>query len=126
MNARMDVSYMFQASLTLLDQASTLETIAVWQPAYASLEWFHGQVQDFATTCRNKNVTGKIVFPMLLRWKKAEHWDLIREITVYDRLNPTYGEIKKLFRQEWEHRPLGLASQYHLHALRSHQVRLHR
>jgi hypothetical protein len=126
MNARMDASYMFQASLTLLDQAVNLETIAVWQPTDASLEWFEGQVADFATTCRNKNVTGKIVMPMLMRWKKAEHWDLINEVTVFNRADPTQGRQEKLFRQEWDGRPLGLASQYHLHALRTRRVRLRR
>jgi hypothetical protein len=122
----MDASYMFQASLTLLDQALNLETIAVWQPADASLEWFEGQVADFATTCRNKNVTGKIVMPMLIRWKKAEHWDLIKEVTVFNRMDPTRGRLEKLFRQEWDDKPIGLASQYHLHALRSRRVRLRR
>ncbi|KAF1938453.1 hypothetical protein EJ02DRAFT_22459 [Clathrospora elynae] len=126
MNARMDVSYMFQASLTLLDYAPDLETISVWQPADASLEWFDGQVADFATTCKNKNVNGKIITPMLLRRKKVEHRDLIKEVTVFDRVNPVRGHVEKFFRQEWEGRPLGLASQYHLHALRSHMVQLHR
>ncbi|KAI8943767.1 hypothetical protein NX059_001743 [Plenodomus lindquistii] len=126
MNARMDVSYMFQATLSLLEQAPNLQTISVWQPADPSLSWFQGQLEDFATTCRNKNVTGKIVYPMLLRWKKVQHWDLIREITLFDRLHPDDDQDDKFFREEWEGMPLGLASQYHLHALRSHQVRLHR
>ncbi|KAF1834646.1 hypothetical protein BDW02DRAFT_525059 [Decorospora gaudefroyi] len=124
MNARMDVSYMFQASLTLLDQTASLETIAVWQPADKSLEWFDGQVKEFASKCRNKNVTAKILVPMLLRWKKLEHWDLVREITIFDRLEPADGEVKRFFRHRWGERPLGLASQYHLNALRSHQVKL--
>ena len=126
MNARMDVSYMYQTSLTLLDLATTLESISIWQPADPSLEWFSSQVEDFATTCRNKNVTGKILMPMLLRWKKAAHWDLVREHTVFDRKAPELGVVKRFWREEWEGRPVGLASQYHLHALMSHQVKLHR
>lgn len=126
MNARMDASYMFQATLTILDYAPNLETIAVWQPADPSLSWFDGQIVEFATTCRNKGVTGKIVHPMILHWKKAQHWDLIREITVFDRLRPGQEREDRLFREEWEGVPLGLASQFHLHALRAHQVRLRR
>lgn len=126
MNARMDVSFMFQATLSILAQALNLKIISVWQPADSLLSWFDGQVEDFANTCRNKNITGKIVYPMLLRWKKAQHWDLIREVTVFNRLHPEQGRHTKFFRGEWEGMPLGLASQYHLHALRSHRVRLHR
>jgi hypothetical protein len=124
MNARMDVSYMFQASLTLLDFTPALESVAVLQPADASLEWFDGQIQDFATTCRNKNISGKILKPMLLRWKKAEHWDLIKETTVFDRNLPTLGSVDRFWREEWEGRPLGLACQYHLNALGKGKVRL--
>jgi hypothetical protein len=126
MNARMDVSYMFQASLTILEQVPDLDSITVHQPRDSRLEWFDGQVEDFATTCRNKGVTGKILESLLLKWKKAKHWDGVREITVFDRCNPGYGVYKRFFREEWENKPLGLASQYHLHALRTHQVKLHR
>jgi hypothetical protein len=126
MNARMDVSYMFQASLTILEQAPGLLSISVHQPRDPRLEWFDGQEEDFATSCRNKNVTAKIVEPLLMKWKKAEHWDGVREVTVFDRVNPGYGMVKRFFRKECEGRPLGLASQYHLHALRTHQVRLRR
>ncbi|KAH7392928.1 hypothetical protein BKA66DRAFT_567654 [Pyrenochaeta sp. MPI-SDFR-AT-0127] len=126
MNARMDVSYMFHATLLLLDHASNLETISVCQPADASLDWFDGQVAEFTTTVRNKSITGKILYPMLLRWKKLEHWNLIKEVTVFDRTVPAQGQVVRFRREEWEGIPLGLASQYHLHALRSHQVRLHR
>lgn len=126
MNARMDVSYMFAATLTLLEHAPKLETLSVWQPADPSLSWFDGQLEDFATTCRNRSVTGRILYPMLLRWKKAQHWNLAREITVFDRLFPSQVHEDKFFREELRGVPLGLASQYHLHALRSHLVRLHR
>jgi hypothetical protein len=128
MNARMDVSYMFQASLTLLDFANptTLESISVWQPADASLEWFDGQIKDFSTTCRNKGITGRVLKPMLLRWKKAEHWDLIKEITVFERKEPGWGCVERFWRGEWEGRPVGLGLQFHLEALRNGRVRLGR
>ncbi|KAF2855273.1 hypothetical protein T440DRAFT_386820 [Plenodomus tracheiphilus IPT5] len=126
MNARMDVSCMFQATPSILEQTPRLETISVWQPADPDLSWFDSLVEDFATTCRNKNITGKLVYPMLLRWKQAQHWNLIRDITVFDRLHPGLDRSDRFFREEWEGMTLGLASQYHLHALRSHQVLLHR
>jgi hypothetical protein len=128
MNARMDVSYMFQASLTLLDFANptTLESISVWQPADASLEWFDGQIKDFSTTCRNKGITGRVLKPMLLRWKKAEHWDLIKEVTVFERKEPGWGCVERFWRGEWEGRPVGLGLQFHLEALRNGRVRLGR
>lgn len=126
MNARMDVSYMFHATLILLEHAPKLETLSVWQSADPTLGWFDGQLKDFATTCRNRSITGRVLYPMLLRWKKAQHWNLIREITVFDRLLPDQVQDDKFFRGERADVPLGLASQYHLHALRSHQVKLHR
>lgn len=126
MNARMDISYMYQTSLTLIELATTLESISVWQPADPSLAWFDSQVEDFATTCRNKNITGRILTPMLLKWKKAMHWDLLEENTVFDREDPEHGNIKRFWREEWRGRPVGLASQYHLHALMTHQVKVRR
>ena len=126
MNARMDVSYMYQTSLTVLDLAPTLESISIWQPADPSLAWFDSQVEDFATTCRNKHITGKILTPMLLTRKKAADWDLLKENTLFDKNAPEFGTVKKFWREEWEGRPVGLASQYHLHALRSHHVKLYR
>lgn len=126
MNARMDVSYMFHATLLLLDHASNLESISIYQAADSSLNWFDGQVAEFTTVVRNKCVTGKIMYPMLLRWKKLEHWNLIKEVTVFDRTVPAQGQVERFHREEREGIPLGLASQYHLHALRSHHVRLRR
>jgi len=126
MNARMDVSYMFQASLSLLDFWPNLESMSVWQPADPSLEWFDGQIEDFATTCRNKNITGRLLKPMLLRWKKAEHWDLMKETTLYDRSDPQLGSVDRFWREEWEGRPLGMGSQYHLNALSKGKVKLRR
>ncbi|KAG9194929.1 hypothetical protein G6011_00049 [Alternaria panax] len=126
MNARMDTSYMFQAALSLLEYLPELESIAVWQPADPRLEWFEGQVQDFATTCTNKNITGSILKPMVLRWKNAVHWDLMKETRVFDREMPQFGTVNRFWREEWKGRPLGLGCQYHLDALGSRKIRMRR
>ena len=126
MNARMDVSYMFHATLVLLDHAPMLERISIWQPLDPSMSWFDGQVADFATTCRNKGITGKILYPMMLRWRKPEHWNLIKEVTVFDRDIPNQGILENLHRDELEGIPLGLATQFLLHAFNSRQVRVSR
>lgn len=121
MTARMDLSYLYHATITILDHAPELESISVWQPADPSLAWFDGQVADFATTCSNKSVTGIMLYPMLLRWKKPEHRDLIKEV----RFEPARANRMEHFcRAERVGIPLGLASQFHLRALRSHLVRL--
>ncbi|KAF2826104.1 hypothetical protein CC86DRAFT_25154 [Ophiobolus disseminans] len=123
-NARMDVSYMFHAAMTILDFATNLDTISVWQPADASLEWFDGQVADFSQTCRNKYIKGHLVYPMIMRKKKLEHWNLVKQATVYDPSRPDSKRFEAFFRGERAGIPLGLASQYHLHALRNHLVRV--
>ncbi|KAJ4343101.1 hypothetical protein N0V95_006771 [Ascochyta clinopodiicola] len=122
MSARMDLSYAYHATLALLDHATNLESVSVWQPADPSLTWFEGQVADFATTCNNKSVIGSMLFPMLLRWKKQEHRDLVEEI-MFEPSKSKVDRLKRLHRQERAGVPLGLASQYHLHGLRSHLVR---
>lgn len=120
MNARMDLSYAYHATLALLDHAPTLENLSVWQPADPSISWFDGQISDFATTCSNKSVVGALLFPMLLRWKHAEHRDLVREV----KFGPSQTErVERLCRCERAGISLGLASQYHLLALRSRLVR---
>ena len=124
LNARMDVSYMFHAAMMILDFTTTLETISVWQPADASLSFFEGQVTDFAQTCRNKSIKGHLLYPMLLRWKKAEHWNLIKETTVHDPQHTASKYYEVFHRGQRAGIPLGLAAQYHLHALRSRQVRI--
>jgi hypothetical protein len=123
-NARMDVSYMFHAAMALLEFASNLETISVWQPADLSLSWFDGQIEDFAQACRNRSIRSLMVYPMMLRWKKPEHWDLVEEVELYDPRRPSAGHHKVLRRGERGSIPLGLASQYHLHALQNHQLRV--
>ncbi|KAH7073947.1 hypothetical protein BKA63DRAFT_416484 [Paraphoma chrysanthemicola] len=125
-NARMDVSFMFHAALVMLDFATDLETISVWQAADPSLSWFDGQIRDFTQTCRNKSIKGHLVYPMILRWKNKEHWNLVREVTVNDPSRPKAAPLETLRRRQRAGIPLGLASQYHLHALRNHQVRLGR
>jgi hypothetical protein len=123
-NARMDVSYMFHAAMVFLDFATNLETISVWQPADNSLSWFDGQIEDFAQTCRNRSVKGLMVYPMMLRWKKQEHWNLVEEVELYDPRRPSASHHKVLHRGERGSIPLGLATQYHLHALQNHQLRI--
>jgi hypothetical protein len=123
LNARMDVSYMFHATLALLEFANNLETISVWQPADASLNWFDGQIADFAQTCRNKSIKGVMVYPMILCWKNQEHWNLVKEVTAYDSNRPMASRHEVLHRGERAGIPLGLASQLHSYALRNHQHR---
>lgn len=122
MNARMDLSYAYHAMLALIDHAPRLESISVWQPGDPTLSWFDGQITDFAITCGNKSVIGSLLFPMLLRWRKAEHRDLIKEVR-FDSLNLSVSPLEYLHRSERAAIPLGLASQFHLLALRSHLVR---
>lgn len=124
MNARMDVSYMFHAATSFLEFATELEAVSIWQPADPSLCWFDGQVADFAQTCRNKSIKSLMVYPMMLRWKKQEHWNLIKEVTVFDKSNLLSKHHETLHRGDRGGIPLGLASQYHLHALRNHRLRL--
>ncbi|KAH7411670.1 hypothetical protein DE146DRAFT_248918 [Phaeosphaeria sp. MPI-PUGE-AT-0046c] len=122
-NARMDVSYMFHAAMTLLDFATGLETISIWQPADPSLTWFDGQIEDFANACRNKSIKSLMVYPMMLRWKNREHWNLVKEVSICEPSGSTPPNYERLLRRERDGIPLGLSSQYHLHALRNHQVR---
>ncbi|KAF2726935.1 hypothetical protein EJ04DRAFT_582378 [Polyplosphaeria fusca] len=124
-NSRMDLAYMFQTTLSLLDRANGLESISVWQPAEPSLEWFDGQLQDFATTCKNKGVTGKVLYPQILRRKGAEHWNLIREKTVFDTAYPAHCPYDQLVRGENQHGiPLGLGCQYHMAKVQVYDVPL--
>jgi hypothetical protein len=120
MSARMDNSYMFYATLTLLDCAPKLKTIAVWQPADPSLSWFPNQIEDFATTCKNKSLAGFLLMPMLHRLRKPEQQDLVKEITVFDPSNPGCERGERLYSGERAGVPLGLATQYHLHASNFH------
>lgn len=120
MSARMDLSYLYHATIAMLDHAPALESISVWQPADPSLTWFDGQIADFATTCSNKSVIGIMLYPMLLRWRKPEHRDLVKEVRLE---SSKTDQIERLCRCERLGMPLGLASQFHLRGLRSHLVR---
>ncbi|KAH5616351.1 hypothetical protein HBI45_011260 [Parastagonospora nodorum] len=123
-NARMDVSYMFHAAMSLLEFAAELEAVSIWQPADPSLCWFDGQIADFAQTCQNKSIKSIMVYPMMLRWKKQEHWNLVKEVTVFDKSRSSSKHHEDLYRGDRGGIPLGLASQYHLHALRNRRLRL--
>lgn len=122
MSARMDMSYAYHATLAMLDHTVSLETISIWQPADPTLTWFDGQVDDFATTCSNKSVVGTMLYPMLLRWRRAEHRDLVKEV-VFDASRSKSDRLERFHRYERAGVPLGLASQFHLRGLRSHLVR---
>lgn len=121
----MDMSYLFQAALTILGFATKLETFAVWQAADPALDWFPGQLDEFTQACTVRGVTGQMIYPMLLRWKRTQHWNLIRETTVYNSRSKDVPLTRSFHRVERpDGIPLGLACQYHLHALKRGQVRL--
>ncbi|KAF2257805.1 hypothetical protein CC78DRAFT_178515 [Lojkania enalia] len=122
--ARMHLSYMFRMTLLLLDNVRRLESISVWQPADPSLRWFDDQLKDLATTCKNKSILGKVLYPMLFRWKDPQYWDLAKEVTLFDPLYPERGSLEDLVRKERDGGiPLGLASQFHLHSFEEAHVR---
>lgn len=126
MTARMDIAYLFQTCLFLLDQLYHLQSITVWQPPDRTLNWFDGQLDDFAITCRNKAVAAKVLYPLMFRWKAAEYWDLVEEVTLFDPAHPESGRFKQLFRGERAGSvPLGLATQYHLGEFHNKHVRRH-
>ncbi|KAF2710914.1 hypothetical protein K504DRAFT_453946 [Pleomassaria siparia CBS 279.74] len=111
--ARMDLSYMFDRSLSLLDRLPKLESFSVWQPAEATLCWFDSQLQDLTTTCQKKSITARVIYPMKLRWKNQQHWNLTKVVTLFDRLVPDRGRFEQLFRGQRDGGiPLGLAMQY--------------
>lgn len=121
--ARMDLSYIFQASQFLLDSTLHLESISVWQPADLSLSWFEGQVIDLATACENKSVMGKMMYPQMFRLKNKEHWNLVKEVTLFDPATPERGRSEQFLRGERSCGiPLGLATQYHLRKFKEGQV----
>lgn len=126
MGARMDLAYMFQAAMSVLDQLYHLKSITIWQPSDPSLSWFPDQLDDLATACRNKSVAAKIVYPMILRWKAAAHWDLVREVTLIDPSYVQNAPFERFYRGERNGVPLGLAAQYHLGEFRRRRVRRHR
>lgn len=124
--ARMDLTCIFQIALTLVDQLPDLHSFAVWQPPDPSLDMFDYQLEDLRTSCKNNSITARVIYPMLLRWKSPAHWNLIRELTLFDKHYPESGSFARLFRGDRRGMPLGLASQYHLNEYRKHHVRTHR
>jgi len=124
--ARMDMSCIYQNSLSLIDTLRGLHSITVWQPPDHTLHWFQDQFDEFATTCRNKSIGAKVICPQLLRKKAAAHWDLVQEVTLYDPSYPNAKRFKRLIRSERNGIPLGLAAQYHLGEYKKRHVRRYR
>jgi len=125
--ARMDMSLIYRIALDLVDQHHHhLESMALWQPPDPSLEIFGDQLRDFAVSCRNKGMTAKAIYPLLMRWREARHWDLVREVTLFDRYHPAGEKFGRLFRGDRQGIPLGLATQYHLIEIKQGRVRKRR
>lgn len=121
--ARMDVSYIASASLSLVDQLRQLKSISVWMPPDPSLDWFESQLDDLATTCKNNGISANALYPMSMRWRSAAHWNLIRETSLIDPAYPGRNQYARLLRGEREGVPLGLAMQYHLGEFEKRHVR---
>ncbi|KAK3216686.1 hypothetical protein GRF29_1g662594 [Pseudopithomyces chartarum] len=122
-NARMDLRSILEFSLPLVNQIPCLQSFAVWQPSDPSLDFFDDQLEDLRTSCKNKNITVKVLYPMLLRWRSSLHWNLVREVTLFDARFPGSGAMARMFRTERQGLPLGLGSQYHLKEFEKHHVR---
>ncbi|KAF2182856.1 hypothetical protein K469DRAFT_636271 [Zopfia rhizophila CBS 207.26] len=116
--ARMDLSYIFRSALLLLECPTELESLSTWQPAESTWAWVDRQLEDLTMAGRNKSIAIKVIYPMLLRLKKPEHWNLVKEVTLFDPSYPGRKAIEKLIRGErGGGLPLGLAMQYHLNEL---------
>lgn len=124
--ARMDLTCVFQIALALIDQLPGLESFSVWQPPDPSIDKFGYQLDDLRTSCKNRSITAKVIYPMLLRWKSPAHWNLAREVTLFDTQFPDSGRVARMFRGERRGIPLGLASQYHLGEFKKNHIRRHR
>ncbi|ORY15494.1 hypothetical protein BCR34DRAFT_558900 [Clohesyomyces aquaticus] len=120
--AHMDQSYMFQTTLILLEILPKLESIAIWQPPEKTFCWSNVQLEDVTTTCENKGMVAKVLFPMLLRWKNPEHQDLVKEVTLFDPEYPDRGPFQRLVRGQRDGMEVGLATQYHLEKLKMGHV----
>jgi hypothetical protein len=122
----MDVTCVFQIALVLIDQLPNLQSFSVWQPPDPSLDMFDYQLEDLRTSCKNRSIAANVIYPMLLRWKSPVHWNLAREVTLFDTRFPDSGSAGRLFRGERRGIPLGLASQYHLDEFKKNNIRKHR
>ncbi|KAF2640564.1 hypothetical protein P280DRAFT_321887 [Massarina eburnea CBS 473.64] len=123
MSARMDVTYLASASLFLVDQLGHLASISVWQPPDPKLDWFDSQLDDLATTCKNKGIAAKVLYPMAMRWRSTSHWNLAKEVTLFDPQYPENKPSPRMFRGERSGVPLGLATQYHLGEFKKRHIR---
>jgi hypothetical protein len=121
----MDMSCIHQTTLYLIEQVRSLHSITVWQPSDRTLEWFQGQLDDFATSCRNRSICAKVLYPHLLRSSCVAHWDLVQEVTLFDPSHPNAGPLRNLFRGERNAIPLGLGAQYHLGEYKANHARRH-
>jgi hypothetical protein len=123
MGAKMDLSSIFQTTLLLLDHAVGLQSITVWQPPDPSLNWFEGHLKDLETTCRNKMILGRMIYPQIIRLRHQKHWNLVKEMTLFDPAMPDRGRSEQYARGERTGGVLlGLATQYHLSRFLDGQV----
>ncbi|KAF2660761.1 hypothetical protein K491DRAFT_588344 [Lophiostoma macrostomum CBS 122681] len=123
MGARMDLSYIYQATLLLLDHAIDLQSITVWEPPDPSLNWPEDRLGDFETTCRNKMILGRMIYPQMVRLRHQKHWNLIKEVTLFDPCMPDRTHFEQYARGErTDGVPLGLATQYHISRFLNGQV----
>jgi hypothetical protein len=121
----MDMSCIYQTILYLIEHLLSLRSITVWQPSEHTLQWFQGQLDDFTTSCRNRSLCAKVLYPQLFRRRAAAHWDLVQEVTLFDPSYPDAGPFENLFRGERNAIPLGLGAQYHLDEYKANRVRRH-
>jgi hypothetical protein len=122
-SAQMDLAYMFMTTHFFLDQLTKLESISIWQPADPSLGWCDSQLKDFAVACKNKSIMGKIIYPQIYRQRSSEHWDLVKEVTLFNPCNPDQNRFEQVFRGERSGSiPLGFGTIYQLHKFRKGEV----
>lgn len=115
LSARMDMAYLFKTTHFFLDQLTQLESISIWQPADPSLSWCDSQLKDFAIACKNKSITGKMIYPQIYRQRSPKHWNVVKEMTLFDPYHSSESRFEQVFRGERSGTiPLGLATFYQL------------
>ncbi|KAF1965862.1 hypothetical protein BU23DRAFT_336821 [Bimuria novae-zelandiae CBS 107.79] len=124
--ARMELTCISQLSLSLVEQLPFLQSLAIWQPPDPSLDFFDDELQELHNFCKNKSITAKVLYPMLLRRKSPLYWNLVHEVTLFDASYPESGSVVHIFQGERQGTPLGLASQYHLAEFKKHYIRRNR
>lgn len=110
---------MFQTIMAFIDKLPQLECLEVWQPELESLKWHDSQFRDLVTSCSNNSITVRILYPQTLRQKNAACWDSVREVTLFDPLHLGQGSQEMMWQGERRGVPLGLATQYHINALKT-------